>query len=113
LVAAVRNRYDIPQRWYRIKAQLFGIDRLADYDRNASVATGRGALHVGGGRRTGAGLLRVVLTRARRPRRALLRRAVDRRPDPTGKSPGAFCSYTVPEVHPYVMLNFTGGAPTC
>src|SRR5207248_791613 len=37
LVAAVRNRYDIPQRWYRLKAKLLGIDRLDDYDRNAPV----------------------------------------------------------------------------
>ena len=28
----------IPQRWYALKAQLLGIDRLADYDRMASVA---------------------------------------------------------------------------
>src|SRR5437764_401255 len=37
LVRAVRNRYDIPQRWYRLKAQLLGLDRLADYDRAAAV----------------------------------------------------------------------------
>src|SRR5207248_7510851 len=37
LIEAVRGRYDIPQRWYRLKAQLLGIDRLADYDRAAPV----------------------------------------------------------------------------
>ena len=37
LVQAVRNRYDLPQRWYRLKAQLLGLDRLADYDRMAAV----------------------------------------------------------------------------
>ena len=31
-----RRRYDIPQRWYALKAQLLGVDRLADYDRMAS-----------------------------------------------------------------------------
>ena len=25
-----------------------------------------------------------------------------------GKRGGAFCAYTVPSVHPYVMLNYTG-----
>ena len=35
LIDAVRGRYDIPQRWYRLKAQLLGVDRLADYDRMA------------------------------------------------------------------------------
>ena len=38
LVDAVVDRYDIPQRWYRLKAQLLGVDRLADYDRNSSIA---------------------------------------------------------------------------
>ena len=38
LVDAVVARYDIPQRWYTLKAQLLGLDRLADYDRMASVA---------------------------------------------------------------------------
>ena len=38
LVDAVRGAYDIPQRWYRLKARLLGIDRLDDYDRMAPVA---------------------------------------------------------------------------
>src|SRR5581483_9385125 len=37
LIEAVRGRFDIPQRWYRLKARLLGIDRLADYDRSAPV----------------------------------------------------------------------------
>ena len=38
LVDAVVARYDIPQRWYALKAQLLGVDRIADYDRMASIA---------------------------------------------------------------------------
>ena len=37
LIAAVRDRYELPRRWYRLKAQLLGVDRLADYDRMAAV----------------------------------------------------------------------------
>src|SRR5215213_7371624 len=37
LVTAVRNRYEVPRRWYRLKAQLLGLDRLKDYDRMAAV----------------------------------------------------------------------------
>src|SRR5207302_2941719 len=37
LIEAVRARFDIPQRWYRLKAKLLGVDRLADYDRAAPV----------------------------------------------------------------------------
>ena len=38
LVDAVRGAYDIPQRWYRLKARLLGVERLKDYDRMAPVA---------------------------------------------------------------------------
>ena len=37
LIKAVRARYDIPQRWYRLKAKLLGVDQIADYDRAAPV----------------------------------------------------------------------------
>ncbi len=37
LIEAVRGRYDIPQRWYALKAKLLGVERLADYDRSAPV----------------------------------------------------------------------------
>ncbi len=37
LIDAVRARYEIPRRWYRLKAGLLGIERLADYDRIAPV----------------------------------------------------------------------------
>src|SRR5664279_1705026 len=32
LVDAVVARYDIPQRWYSLKAEVLGLDRIADYD---------------------------------------------------------------------------------
>src|SRR6266851_7395915 len=38
LIEAVRGHYEIPRRWYRLKARLLGLDRLADYDRMASVS---------------------------------------------------------------------------
>ena len=37
LVDAVVGRYDIPQRWYSLKATLLGVDRLHDWDRMAPV----------------------------------------------------------------------------
>ncbi len=38
LVDAVVARYDLPQRWYALKARVLGVERLADYDRASSVA---------------------------------------------------------------------------
>src|SRR5450759_4071260 len=37
LLEAVRGRYEIARRWYRLKAKLLGVPRLADYDRMAAV----------------------------------------------------------------------------
>ena len=75
LVDAVQGRYSIPQRWYALKAQLLGLDRIADYDRMASVADVEA--QVGWRRAQGARArrVRVVLGRARRHRAAVLRRA--------------------------------------
>ncbi|MBB5021238.1 M3 family oligoendopeptidase [Desulfurispira natronophila] len=35
LVGSVVSRYDIPQRYYRLKGEILGVDRLYDYDRYA------------------------------------------------------------------------------
>src|SRR3954447_13648474 len=37
LVESVRRRYELPQRWYRLKAQILGLPKLADFDRSAGV----------------------------------------------------------------------------
>ena len=39
LIDAVVARYDIPQKWYALKAKVLGVDQLRDFDRMASVAT--------------------------------------------------------------------------
>ena len=39
LIDAVVARYDIPQKWYALKAQVLGVEQLRDFDRMASVAT--------------------------------------------------------------------------
>src|SRR4051812_1730072 len=107
LVEAVRANYDLPRRWYRLKAGLLGLDRLADYDRMASVATEE--VEVGWDDAT-----EIVLTSFREFSPVLADTAqsfFDERwidaPVRPAKRGGAFCAYTVPSVHPYVMLNYT------
>ena len=107
LVDAVVSRYDIPRRWYRLKAAVLGIDRLADYDRNASVAeTDR---HIEWPDATS------IVRDAYASFSGELASVVDRfltegwidAPTRPGKRGGAFCAYTVPQHHPYVFLNYT------
>jgi oligoendopeptidase F len=107
LVEAVRSNYDLPQRWYRLKANLLGLDRLADYDRSASIATEE--VKIGWPEAT-----EIVLdsfndfspTLHDTAKRFFDGRWIDA-PVRPGKRGGAFCAYTVPSVHPFVMLNWT------
>jgi oligoendopeptidase F len=107
LVSAVRARYEVPRRWYRLKARLLGLDRLADYDRLASVTDED--------ERIDWTEARDLVQDSYSSFSDELGRLVDRffqerwidAPVRPGKRGGAFCAYTVPSVHPYVMLNYT------
>jgi oligoendopeptidase F len=107
LVEAVRGAYDIPQRWYRLKARLLGIDRLKDYDRMASVATADESFEWNEAKQIvldSFGDFSPVM--ADSAREFFDDDWIDAPPRP-GKRGGAFCSYAVPGAHPYVMLNYT------
>ena len=107
LVEAVRGAYDIPQRWYRLKARLLGIDRLKDYDRMASVATADESFEWDEAKQIvldSFGDFSPVM--ADSAREFFDDDWIDAPPRP-GKRGGAFCSYAVPGAHPYVMLNYT------
>src|SRR6476659_2135215 len=107
LVDAVRGAYDIPQRWYRLKARLLGIDRLKDYDRMAPVAGADEAYEWDQARQIvldSFGDFSGVL--ADTASQFFDENWIDA-PVRPGKRGGAFCSYAVPSVHPYVMLNYT------
>ena len=86
LVEAVEARYDIPQRWYTLKARLLGIDRLADYDRMASVASGDAEFGWSEATADRGRRLRLLLAADGRRRPPLPRRALDRRADARGEA---------------------------
>jgi oligoendopeptidase F len=107
LIEAVRRRYDIPQRWYTLKARLLGLDRIADYDRAAPVLREELAVSFGEARELVLDTYRAFSPAAGEAvRRFFDERWIDAPPRPH-KRGGAFCSYAVPSVHPYVLLNFT------
>ncbi len=108
LVDAIVARYDIPQRFYALKARLLGLPRLKDYDRFAPLQEVEGTIawedarevvleSFGGfsplaGEIVGRFFERDWIDAATRP----------------GKMLGAFCATTVPDVHPYVLMNYAG-----
>jgi oligoendopeptidase F len=107
LIEAVRGRYDIPQRWYRLKAKLLGVPRLADYDRSAPVLDEDVTFSYAQSRELVLDTYDGFSPEAgRRVRRFFAEHWIDA-PVREHKRGGAFCAYTVPSVHPYVMLNFT------
>ncbi|HUB74212.1 MAG TPA: M3 family oligoendopeptidase [Solirubrobacteraceae bacterium] len=107
LIEAVRARYEIPRRWYRLKARLLGLERLADYDRMASVSEDEVSF-------TYARAKEIVLDcySSFSPELGSLvarfysERRIDA-PVRPAKRGGAFCAAAVPAVFPYVLLNYT------
>jgi oligoendopeptidase F len=107
LIDAVRSRYEVPRRWYRLKARLLGVDRLADYDRMAAVTQEGERVEWDQAR----SMVLESYTAFSPELGSLVQRFFDEHwidgPVRPAKRGGAFCAYTVPSVHPYVLLNYT------
>jgi oligoendopeptidase F len=107
LVEAVKGRYELARSWYRTKAKLLGLDRLADYDRMAAIATDDRTIEWDEGREIVQSAFDSLSPRAG----SVVSRFFDERwidaPPAPDKRGGAFSASTVPSVHPYVMLNYT------
>jgi len=109
LVETVTSRYDIPQRYYRIKRDILGLPELVDYDRyaplphlpTAAVPWEEGKAMV----LTAFGDFAPEM--AEIAEFFFAKRWIDA-PLTDGKRGGAFAHPCVPQVHPYVMVNYTG-----
>jgi oligoendopeptidase F len=108
LVEAVTGRYDLVARYYRAKRRLLGLDHLYEWDRYAPIdeATRRIAW---------TDARDMVLSSYHRfsPRAGRIvddffaKRWIDA-PVIDGKEGGAYCAFATPDLHPFVMMNFTG-----
>jgi oligoendopeptidase F len=107
LIEAVRRRYDLPQRWYALKAKLIGVERLADYDRMAPVLEEDITFSFGAAREMVLETYDSFAPEAGRITRRFFDEHWIDAPVRPNKRGGAFCSYTVPTAHPYVLLNYT------
>ncbi len=107
LITAVEARYDIPQRWYALKARLLGLDRISDYDRMASVAATDEEFGWPEARTLVLDAYESFSPELAAVARRFFAEAWIDAPVRPGKQPGAFCAYTVPSQHPYLLLNWT------
>jgi oligoendopeptidase F len=107
LIDAVQARADIPQRWYALKARLLGLDRLADYDRMASVAESDEEFAWSAARDLVLDAYASFSPDLANAARRFFDESWIDAPLRPAKRPGAFCAYTVPSQHPYLLLNWT------
>jgi oligoendopeptidase F len=108
LVEATTSRFEIARRYYRLKAKLLGLDRLDHYDRMAPIAADTSKVSWDEARAVVVDAYSDFSDEAG----AVVARFFDEswidgpvRPD---KRTGAFCATTVPGVHPYILMNYTG-----
>src|SRR5680860_492543 len=110
LVEAVEKSFpDISHRYYTLKAQWLGLDKLKSWDRNAPLPDGDEKIY-------GWAEAKAIVLEAYQgfsPKMSeIAGQFFDKgwidAPVRSGKSPGAFSHPTVPGVHPYVMLNYLG-----
>ncbi len=105
--AVTEANYDIAHRYYRLKARLLGLDKLATYDQYAPVATNLPSCTYENGR----DMVLAAFGKFDPSMQGIASKFfehnwIDAEVRP-GKRGGAFSASIVPTIHPYVMLNWT------
>ena len=108
LIRSVKSATPVAQRYYRLKKKLLGLDKLYDYDRYAPIARDKTRIDF-------ARCKEIVLDGYRRfsPDTARLvepffsKRWIDAEVR-EGKQGGGFSCQTTPDLHPYILVNYTG-----
>lgn len=109
LIASVTRGYGIVERYYRLKKDLLGVEKLQDFDRYAPLPHFPSeTVHWDACRKT----VLEAFARFSPEMAGIARRFFDENwmhvPVLPGKAPGAFAHPCVPAVHPYILVNYTG-----
>ncbi|MSO94524.1 MAG: oligoendopeptidase, partial [Thermoleophilia bacterium] len=108
LIDAATSRYDVPQRYYRLKAKLLGLDQLEFYDRFAPIAEDASQTSWEDARTLVVGAYSDFSDEAGAEVERFFSAGWIDAPVRDDKRHGAFCATNVPGVHPYVFMNYTG-----
>ncbi|MCB0882036.1 MAG: M3 family oligoendopeptidase [Thermoleophilia bacterium] len=106
MMGAVEAHYPLAQRWFRAKAGLLGLDRLALWDQYAPLGDARAVRYDEATRIIDTSFGRFSPGIADIARGFFEDRRVDAEPR-TGKRGGAFCSSVAQDARPYVLMNYT------
>ena len=108
LIDAAVSRYDVVQRYYTLKAKLVGLDQLTYYDRFAPIGEDPSTVSWGEARDIVVGAYADFAQEAGDLAERFFTESWIDAPVRENKRTGAFCATSVPGVHPYVLMNYTG-----
>jgi oligoendopeptidase F len=108
LVDATVSRYDVVQRYYRLKARMLGLDKIAFYDRFAPISEDPMKVPWDEARDIVIAAYSEFAERSGDIVEQFFRDRWIDAPVRDNKRTGAFCATTIPDAHPYVLLNYTG-----
>jgi oligoendopeptidase F len=108
LITSCEKNYDMVEKYYKLKKKLIGISKFRDYDRYAPIFPDKKIIKYEMGREIileafghfSPGMAEIA-------REFFEKRWIDAELR-AGKRGGAFSHSTVPSVHPYVFVNYTG-----
>lgn len=108
LVETVTGKYDLVQRYYKLKRTLLGYDKLYDYDRYAPLMKNRKQIKWGQAKENVLEAYGDFHPEMKRIASEFFdKRWIDASVKP-GKRGGAYSASTVTSVHPYVFMNYDG-----
>jgi len=108
LIDATVSRYDVVQRYYTLKAKLIGLDRITYYDRFAPIGDDPAKASWEEAREIVVGAYADFAQDAGDVAERFFQENWIDAAVRDNKRNGAFCATSVPGVHPYVLMNFTG-----
>ena len=109
LINAVTSRYDIVSRYYKLKRRILGLDTLYDYDRYAPLpGLPGGSIEWHRCSEMVLGSFFEFSEQTGAIAEQFFSKSWIHAPILGGKRGGAFAHPCVPEVHPFVMVNYTG-----
>ncbi len=109
LMKTVQSRYDIPQRYYRLKKQILGFEALYDYDRYAPLPYAvQKSISWEACRDTVLQAYSEFAPEMGTIAKHFFENNFIDAPVKAGKRGGAFAHPATPDTHPFVMVNYTG-----
>lgn len=110
LIKSVKKAYPIAHRYYNLKKKLLELNELYDYDRYAPIDTNEEKIGFDECRKIVlAGYYEFSDEAGKIAEQFFTKRWIDAEIR-AGKQGGGFCAQTTPDLHPYILVNYTGSA---